>query len=375
MQISRRSLLTSLGAGAAAATVGRLYAWEPAIALGNFQVKRATPRSGMVILSSNENPYGPLPKAAEAMRNALAMANRYPFRQTGELADQLAHYHNVASNQVVLGNGSTEVLRMAVSAFSGPGKKLIYAAPTFEAAAGYAQAIGAELVAVPLTASYAHDLDAMLAATRGSSGLIYICNPNNPTASITPHADLSEFVRRLPESFAVLIDEAYHHFAASPGYTSFIGNPRVITARTFSKVYGMAGVRLGYGVSSAEQIERMRPHQLDTNISSAAAAAGTASLEDDTAMKEATRKMVADREEFLRQAQTRNRKVVPSFANFAMVHTGRPARELGQKFNERGILVGRPFPAMDDYLRISFGTPAEMQQFWRAWDELLPRPA
>ena len=136
MHISRRSLLTSLAVGTAAATVGRVYAWEPEIALGNFQVKRATPRSGMVILSSNENPYGPLPKAAEAMRNALTMANRYPFRQTGELADQLAHYHGVASNQVLLGNGSTEVLRMAVSGFTGPGKKLIYASPTFEAAAG-----------------------------------------------------------------------------------------------------------------------------------------------------------------------------------------------------------------------------------------------
>ncbi len=369
MHVSRRTLLTGLGVSAAVVTTGRVFPWEELLV---GQVRRATPRAGMVILSSNENPYGPLPHALDAMRAALPVGNRYAFRQTGELVDKLAAYNKVATNRVVVGNGSTEILKMAVAGYTGPGKKLIYGAPTFEAAAGYAQGCGAELVPVALTKSFAHDLDAMLAATKTGSGLIYICNPNNPTASITPFNDLKEFVRRVPGTYAVLMDEAYHHFAVGfPGYDTFMGQDKVIVARTFSKVYGMAGVRLGYAVSSPDMLKPMLPHQLDTNINAMAAAAGAASLDDDTAMNETAKRMVADREEFLKQAKTRNLTVVPTLANFAMLRSGRPARQLGSAFSEKGILVGRPFPAMDDHLRVSFGTPTEMQKFWVAWDEIM----
>jgi histidinol-phosphate aminotransferase len=371
MQVSRRNVLTSIAVGTAAAAVGRAFAFEPAL-VGHFQVQRVMRRSGMIILSSNENPYGPLTRAAEAMRNALPSGNRYAFLQTDELIDRLARYNKVQPNRVVVGNGSTEILKMAVCGFTGPGKKLIYANPTFEAAAGYAKAVGAQLVAIPQTSGYAHDLDAMLAATRTSSGLVYICNPNNPTASITPFSDLQEFVRRVPNTFAVLLDEAYHHFAVgSPGYGTFMGQDKVIVARTFSKVYGMAGIRLGYAVSSPEMIGPMRPHQLDTNINTVAAAAGIASLDDETGMQAASRRMIADREEFLRQAATRKLKVVPTMANFAMIDTGRPIRTVIAKFQDKGILIGRPFPTMDTYARISFGTPDEMTKFWSAWDEMI----
>ena len=378
MQVSRRALLTGLGVSAATATVGRAFAWEEALVSpfrADLQVRRSLPRAGMVILSSNENPYGPLPKAAEAMRAALPSGNRYAFRQTSELQERLAGYCSCKRDQVVLGNGSTEILKMAVEAYAGRGRKLIYANPTFEAAPGYAKSLGAELASFPLTKSYAHDLDAMLAATRTGSGLIYICNPNNPTAGITPYPDLKTLVDKVPPNYAILIDEAYHHFAVGePGYDTFLGNPRVILARTFSKVYGMAGIRLGYGVSTTEQIGAMVPHKLDTNISGIAAAAGFASLDDDPAMQAAARRMVADRRDFLQQAAARKLTVVPTLANFAMVRTGQPAAEMGRKFSERGILVGRPFPSLNDYLRISFGTPAEMKQFWTAWDELV-KPA
>lgn len=375
MQISRRALLSGMGI-AATATVGRAYAWEEALVApfrGDWQVRRMLPRSGMVILSSNENPYGPLPNAFEAMRNALPQGNRYAFRQTSDLVDRIAQYCHVSPQQVAVGNGSTEILKMAVCAYAGPGKKLIYANPTFEAAAGYAKAAGAELVSLPLTSSYAHDLDAMLAATAEGGGLIYICNPNNPTASVTP--DLASFVARVPQTYEILLDEAYHHFAiGTPGYASLMGNPRVILARTFSKVYGMAGIRLGYAIASPDRIARMRPYQLDTNINALAAAAGVASLDDETAMQAAARRMIADREAFLKAAADRKLAVVPTMANFAMVRTGQPARPLIERFAERSILVGRPFPPMEDHLRISFGTPAEMKQFWSAWDDLV-KPA
>src|SRR6266404_5147523 len=168
MQVTRRNLFQMAATGAVVATAGRAFPWEELL-VPNLQVRRSLPRAGMVILSSNENPYGPLPRAAEAMRNALGSGNRYAFRQTSELMERLAQYNKVAPDRRTLGNGSTEILKMAVSGFTGAGKKLIYASPTFEAAAGYAKAAGAELVAVPLTASYAHDLDAMLAATRSGA--------------------------------------------------------------------------------------------------------------------------------------------------------------------------------------------------------------
>jgi histidinol-phosphate aminotransferase len=376
MQVTRRALLTGVGLSAAAATVGRAFAWEEALVEPfrlDMQVRRSLPKAGMVILSSNENPYGALPKAADAMRSALPLGNRYAFRQTSELADKIASYCTCTRQQVSLGNGSTEILKMAVAAYCGAGKKLIYCWPTFEAAPGYAKAMGTELVELPLTKSYAHDLDAMLAAAqKGGSGLIYICNPNNPTATLTPYADMKTFVDKVPASYGILIDEAYHHFAVGqPDYDTFLGNPRVILARTFSKVYGMAGIRLGYAVATVENIKKMDQHKLDTNINACACAGGLASLEDDPAMTVAAKRIVADREEFARQAAARKLTMVPSAANFAMVRSGQPAAGLGQKFAEKNILVGRPFPSMNDYLRVSFGTPAEMKQFWTAWDEIV----
>jgi histidinol-phosphate aminotransferase len=374
MQVSRRALLTGMGL-TAAASVGRAFAWEEALVApfrADMQVRRSLPKAGMVILSSNENPYGPLPKASDAMRSALPIGNRYAFRQTAELADKIASYCTCKREQVTLGNGSTEILKMAVEANCGAGKRLIYCWPTFEAAPGYAKAMGTELVELPLTSSYAHDLDAMLKAAQTGSGLIYICNPNNPTATITPYGDLKTFVDKVPESYAILMDEAYHHFAVGqPGYDTFLGNPRVILARTFSKVYGMAGIRLGYAVATIENIKKMDPHKLDTNINACACAGGLASLEDDAAMTVAAKRIVSDREEFMKQAAARKLKTVPSLANFAMVHSGQPAAGLGQKFAARNILVGRPFPSMNEYLRVSFGTPPEMKQFWSAWDEIV----
>src|ERR1051325_1350020 len=298
MQVTRRALLTGVGLSAAA-TVGRAFAWEEALVAPfrtdiDAQVRRSLPRAGMIILSSNENPYGALPKAADAMRSALPLGNRYAFRQTSELADKIASYCTCTRQQVALGNGSTEILKMAVAAYCGPGKKLIYCWPTFEAAPGYAKAMGTELVELPLTKSYAHDLDAMLAAAqKGGSGLVYICNPNNPTATLTPYSDMKTFVDKVPSSFGILIDEAYHHFAVGqPGYDTFLGNPRVILARTFSKVYGMAGIRLGYAVATVENIKKMDAHKLDTNINAVACAGGLSSLEDDPAMTTAAKRIV-----------------------------------------------------------------------------------
>jgi histidinol-phosphate aminotransferase len=395
MSFSRRHFLTAFTAGTAVAAAGRVIPFEagwardfelksaaslaPSAATGQArQTSRATHargRSNTIILSSNENPYGAPPKVAAVMQQCLGVTNRYPFVQQDELVAALARTLRRGEGELLVGCGSTEVLRMAAAAYTGPGKRLIVPHPTFESIEWYATNCGAETVRVPLTSTWAHDLDAMLAATRRHSGLIYVCNPNNPTATLTPRKQLAEFLTRVPPEFTVLLDEAYHHFAVGePEYQSFLadggGNPRVIVARTFSKVYGMAGLRLGYAAAPREAIAPMAKCQLQDNVNMLAAQCGVAALEDEAGMLASSKRIVGDREAFLAEAKSRKLHMMPSSANFAMVETGRPIRDVIAGFRERGISIGRPFPTLEQWARISFGTPQEMKAFWGAWDDL-----
>jgi histidinol-phosphate aminotransferase len=380
--LTRRSFLQSLGAGAAAGAALAtsplpLEAFEPSRhgqAVGAKTALGAT-RANAILLNSNENAYGPLPGTVAAMQQAISWANRYPDFDYDALVWAISDLHKIKPQQVITGCGSTEILRVAVAAFLGPGKKLIVPTPTFEAAGDYAAATGADIAKVPLSSNFAHDLDAMLAQTGSMPSLIYICNPNNPTASLTPRKDLTVFIGKLPENSYALIDEAYHHFAAdSSDYSSFleqpIDNPRVIVARTFSKIYGMAGMRLGYGVSSIENTQRMRSFQTQDNVNMVAAQGAVAALQDTAEMQAATRRNAADRREFFVQAARRGLNPIPSFANFAMMDSGRPATQVMSHFKQNGILIGRRFPGMDNFVRISFGKPMEMQKFWAVWDRM-----
>ncbi len=372
METSRRKFLGTLGLGAAAAVAA------PAVLerLASGEPSRAAVAGGPILLDSNENAYGPFPSVASAARDALHVGNRYPFREQHQLQEAVAAYHKISRNQVLLGNGSTEMLRVSPCAFCGPSRKVVVAEPTFESIADYAERMRAEVVKVPLLPNFAHDLDAMLAKANGA-GLVYICNPNNPTASLTPRRDIEAFLGKLPKETYVLIDEAYHHFAASPEYASFIehpvDDPRVIIARTFSKIYGMAGLRLGYAVAQPKTIERLKPYQLEDNINMIAARCALAGLNDEAGMQAAQQQILADRAEFMRQANNRKLRVIPSYANFLMMETGRPVRTLIAHFNSQNIRVGRPFARMENYLRVSLGRPEEMTAFWRAWDMLPAR--
>ena len=381
--LSRRSFVRSVGFGAAGAALASspfpLRAFEPSRhgqAVGAKTALGAS-RANAILLNSNENAYGPLPRTLEAMRQALEWANRYPDFDYDALVWAISEVNKVKPQQVITGCGSTEILRATAMAFLAPGKKLITAWPTFEAIVEYADAAGAEVVKLPLTSTYANDLDAILGQAASAPSLVHICNPNNPTASLTPRKDIETFISKLPATSYVLIDEAYHHFAVgAPDYTSFLDqpldNPRVIVARTFSKVYGMAGLRLGYGISSLETIERLRRFQTQDNVNMVAAQAGIAALQASDDMQAAVRRNAADRQEFLAQATRRNLKPIPSYANFAMVDFHRPAKPVADYFKQNGILVGRPFPGMENFVRVSFGRPNEMQQFWRVWDKQPP---
>lgn len=372
MPLTRRNILFGMGTAAAATVV------LPQLTEAFFQASTAPAAPSekeLILLSRNENPYGPFPSVQQAMQDALKRANRYPFEPDyDDLVDCIARLHAVSKDEVAVGMGSTELLRMAADTFTGPGKRLITADPTFEVVGLYAGWRKADVVRVPLTSTYAHDIEAMLRAAHGSpnGGLIYVCNPNNPTGSITPSSELSEFARRLPAGYVLLIDEAYHHFAVDmPSYAPTSPAANVIITRTFSKVFGMAGIRLGYGVAPVELVKAMEHAQLFNDMNIVASSCGAVALDDVAATKETARKIVADRNEFMRQCAYRKIPVVPSCANFAMLQTGKPAKTIREEFRKRGIDVGRPFPPMLTYTRVSFGLPEQMQRFWKTWDEVV----
>jgi len=290
--------------------------------------------------------------------------------------ESIAGFHKVAPGRVLLGCGSMDILRAATGAFLGPGKALIIPQPTFEAIAEYSNPLGAETVRVPLDSTYAHHLDAMLAGAVKQPALIYVCNPNNPTATITPRKDLETFISKLPANAVVLMDEAYHHFAVgSPGYESFLDRPmddeRLIVSRTFSKVYGLAGMRIGYAIGTGATLKRLNAFRSIECQNVAGVCAAIAGLEDQDYVRMAIRRNAADRQEFFSQAQKRGLKPIDSRANFLMMPASRPAQTVIDFFQKKNIIIGRKFPPMDNYVRISLGKPEEMRQFWQVWDQLV----
>jgi len=367
--LTRRSFFKAAGLGAAVAASS-----FPREFLSWAEPPRVPQPGGPILLNSNENAYGPFPSVL-ALNNPFQDANRYPDHHSDLLSERLAALHKVSADQVVTGCGSTEILRMAANAFTGPGRKAIMAAPTFEAIGSYCSVVHADVVKVPLAANFAHDLGAMLRAAGPDTGLVYICNPNNPTGNLTPRTDLEDFIGKLPKNTYVLMDEAYHYFVgANPDYVSFIDRPisdhRVIVARTFSKIYGLAGMRCGYGIAAADTAKQMRQHRLEDSLNILVMRAALTSLDDAAGHQQAQQRNAADRDEFFRQAGARKLKPISSSTNFVMMSTNRPIRSLIDHFRKSNIRIGRPFPPMDTYARISLGKPDEMKEFWRAWDLL-----
>jgi histidinol-phosphate aminotransferase len=371
MALSRRTFLQRLTAGAGSAALLQIPLAEKLFA--SPEPQRSPIVSGAILLNSNENAYGPLPSAMKAMQTSLLKGNRYPFGRYEPLADSVAKHHGVSASQVVMGAGSTEHLRMAAQAFCGNGKNVVVADPTFESIGEFVAELGGEVRKVRLTSNYAHDLDAMLQRVDAKTGLVYICNPNNPTASITPAKDIETFLGKLPPNVTVAIDEAYFHFAdGMPDYRSFVdrAGDRVVVMRTFSKIYGMAGIRLGYAVASETTAKKMSKFRLPISVSIVAAEGGLASLAADDEMHSAAQRNATDRAEFTKQGKTRGVKVIPSYANFFMLKTGHPAKDVIAGFKQQRVLIGRPFPPMTDYIRVSLGLPEENRIFWQTWDQL-----
>jgi histidinol-phosphate aminotransferase len=374
MITSRRGFVGSLSAATAAGVGARgsLAGFSKAAILEHFQPVQD---EGPVRLDRNENAYGPSRNVLDAIQSSIGNVNRYPLLENSSVKEKIANASSVKPEQILLGCGSTDILRMAAFAFLGRGKQLIQASPTYQALENYARAVSSEVFSVALTPRFAHDLDGMQARVTPSTTLVYICNPNNPTASLTPRKDLDSFIGRLPASTFVVIDEAYHHYAGQSGmYASFIDHPledeRVIVTRTFSHAYGLAGLRLGYAVASPASIQKMQQFASRDNVNTVVLQAASAALDDLDGLNQCVRRNVDERQEFFNQAMARALKPIDSHANFVMMNTFHPAEEVIRHFQKNNVLIGPSFPAMSTYIRISLGRREQMRRFWEACDTL-----
>ncbi|MDQ2918341.1 MAG: aminotransferase class I/II-fold pyridoxal phosphate-dependent enzyme [Verrucomicrobiota bacterium] len=377
ISISRRRFAQLLGVGSAAALV------RPNFSFAQGSPRVADPKAtGIVRLSSKENPYGPSLNALQAMSDSFGISCRYPDKNSEALVEALAKLNGVPPEQILVGDGSGEILKLCADAFTGPlnndikesGRgKLIAADPTFESILAHARTAGAEVVKVPLTPTYSHDLAKMGAAAK--QGLIYICNPNNPTASITPKKELADFIAKTPRETMILVDEAYFHYADSPDYESVIpmvkDHPNLLVARTFSKIYGMAGLRCGYCVAQKDAIARLRPHEQWDSVNCMALAAAVASLADANQV-ETGKHMNSEVKAFVSsELDSLGYKLVPSQANFIMFDLKRPVTPVIAALKQRDVQVGRLFPTMPNHMRLTIGRKSEMDTFLSAFREVM----
>ena len=331
-------------------------------------------------LSYNENPYGPSESVVKAMTDAFRFDNRYGYPDGG-IVEAIATHHGVTPDHVLLGAGSSEILQVAGRTFLPGGKKVVGVEPTFADVYEYASGVQAESIILPLDANYRQDIPALVRATRGNArnvGFVYLCTPNNPTGIVVTKGEVRQLIDGVPESVPVLIDEAYHHYVDHPEYATSIpyvieGRPVIVT-RTFSKIYGLAGMRLGYAVAPPPIIARMRPH-CTGSINALVKWAGAAAL-DDTAAAEKTRATtIALRKKTTAELERLGYAVLPSDTNFFMVHIRRNVVPVIEAFRSRGVLVGRPFPPMVEHLRVSVGNAEEMDRFLAAFRQILGVPA
>ncbi len=336
-------------------------------------------RADAILINSNENPYGPSAHAIAAITGSEGVACRYPDDLYARAKQSIAALHKVQTENIALGCGSTEILRVCDAAFVGPEKNLIVAEPTFEAVTYYAEVSRAKAVKIPLTSDFRHDLPAMASACSNGTGLIYICNPNNPTGTINTRDEFASFLSKVPASAYVLVDEAYFHFVEDPRYSSVVDmipqHRNLIVARTFSKVYGMAGMRLGYAVAQKETIEAMHSQVLFDNGNAAVLAAAVASLDDPEIVPVNKKRLNETRKWVTGELAKDGHRVIPSEANFFMVDIRKDVTPVIQAFREKKVMVGRKFPSMGTCLRVSVGKPEEMRTFLAAFREIVPAAA
>ncbi len=356
MPLSRREFCELIGVGAGA----------PAIVSWRAPTLACPGPDGLIHLDNNENPYGPSPAARAAMARALADAGRYP--ESSPLVTAIAAANGVREENVLLTVGATEGLGICARAFTGPDRALVAGAPSYGAIALATEALGHPVVRVPIAANGSLDLEAMTDRSRGA-GLLYLCNPNNPTGTLIPGATLREVIARVEAASpgtTIVVGEAYHEYIETPGYESAVGeairSPRVVVNRTFSKLYALAGMRLGYLIGQAETIKRLAVHRVPIGASGPGIAAALAVLADEPERVRQRQLNTASRGQAERFLAERGWRSYPAHANYVFVEVKRDITELRAACLARGLLIGRRYPPADTWARITIGTPDEMQR-------------
>jgi histidinol-phosphate aminotransferase len=327
----------------------------------------AKDRSQLVLLNANENPDGPPQISIDAMSKVLARGGRYHDEDTQALTTALAANEQLQPDQVLAASGSSEILHCAVDAFTSPSLPLVTTLPSYELPVEIASAEGHPVIKVPMTADWAADVRKMVAeAEKARGGLIYVVNPNNPTSSITKKADIAWLVANLPPNTVAMIDEAYVHYSTSPDLASSIPyvqqGKNVIVARTFSKIYGMAGLRVGFGCARADLIRKMAVYR--NNILPVPSVHGAkVALASPTLVAERREKFVKIRSDVGNWLDANRYKFIPPHANFLMIDVKRDVRGVIAEMLDRGVAVGRPFPPLNQMLRVTIGTDADMAKF------------
>jgi histidinol-phosphate aminotransferase len=324
-----------------------------------------------VMIDSNENPLGPSQPARDAMSAILPLGGRYLDNLTDELIHTFAQQEGLNPDYVRVFPGSTPPLRFTIVAFTSPQRSYVGADPSYEAGPMAAAATGARAVKVPLTKTYAHDVKAMIAAAP-DAGLFYICNPNNPTGTLTPHTDLQYLVENKPKGSIVVVDEAYIHLCDAPSALDFVkAGKDVVVLRTFSKAYGMAGLRCGFAVARPELLDKIMDRSGWNFMPITALVAASASLKDPNLVPERKRINASVRQQTFQWLDRSGYSYIPSESNCFLLDTKRPAKQVIDAMAQQNVFIGRIWPIMPTYSRITVGTQEEMEKFQAAFQKVM----
>ena len=345
------------------------FSTEPALAQGPSAMLNLPPDA--VRINANENPMGPCPEAAEAVAKLVGKGGRYMYEETFKFIETMAAVEGLPKTHILPFAGSSDALHRAVFAFTGPGRSFVIADPGYESGEKTAQFLGAKVLRIPLRKDYAHDVHAMAQADP-AAGLIYLCNPNNPTGSVTPEADVEYLVANKPAGTIVLLDEAYIHLSktAKPGTPLVAAGKDVIILRSFSKIYGMAGLRAGAVLARPDLVLKLRGYGTG-GLPVIGMVAATTSL-GVKGLVESRRKIIADiREETADWLEKKGFPVIPSEANMLMFEVRRPALEVFTAMLKEKVAIGRVWPSMPQHVRISIGTRDEMAKFRQTFSRVM----
>ncbi|HSC44316.1 MAG TPA: pyridoxal phosphate-dependent aminotransferase [Candidatus Acidoferrum sp.] len=370
-QSSRRTFLQLGAAGSLAAASGFFgEAFFSASARAVSLPHGPFPKDA-VIIDANENPLGPCSVAREAISEISANSGRYQYWLTEDLTKQFAAQEGFNPEYVRAFPGSGEPLHYTVLAFTSPTQSYVTADPGYEAGMYAAKISGARVVKTHLTPTFAHDVKAMLAAAP-DAGVFYVCTPNNPTGTLTPHSDIEYLVEHKPKGSIVLVDEAYIHFSDTLTALDLVkADEDVIVLRTFSKIYGMAGLRCGLAIGRPDLLEKVSNFSGWNSLPVTAVAAAITSLGDSSLVPERKKINSAVRSETFAWLDRNGYKYTPSASNCFMLDTGRPTKEVIDAMAARNVFIGRAWPIWPTHVRITVGTKAEMEKFQAAFHEVM----